>query len=53
MQSEIESCMLGLVDVDVDLPVGHCLQLRCLATSWYLPPAHTLHVIPSGEYLPG
>ena len=51
MQSEIESCMLGLVDVDVDLPVGHDLQGVLSCASLNLPPGHVSHV-PLSENFP-
>ena len=43
--------MLGLVDVDVDLPVGHDLQGVLSCASLNLPPGHVSHV-PLSENFP-
>ncbi len=51
MQSELESCKLALVDVEVDLPVGHCLHAVLSCWSLYFPPGHVTHV-PLSENLP-
>ena len=51
MQSELESCKLALVDVEVDLPVGHCKHSVLSCACLYLPLGHVTHV-PLSENLP-
>ena len=51
MQSPLESWALALVDVEVDLLVGHCKHSVLSCACLYLPPGHVTHV-PLSENLP-